>query len=109
MVELDAWRFFATGGSGDMIVQAIQEQNSKKEHQMAPIVSNLTFNFKHKWICAQCFKNGQTVERKGKTHYCAARISHSWRDPMLYAHIGFIKNQTFSKGKFILNPHAVGF
>lgn len=87
MVELDAWRIFiSTGGTPDSILHATQEQNSLLDLERG--VVNTTFNFKHRWICAQCYKNGQIVERKGRTLYCSSRGSHSWRDPMLYCYIG---------------------
>ena len=42
----------------------------------------------HRWICAQCYKNGQQVARRGKTQYCAAgRNAHAWRDPILICFI----------------------
>ena len=87
MVELDAWRIFiSTGGTPQTILEHTQEQETFVD--ISPTAVTSTFNFKHRWICAQCYKNGQIVERKGKTLYCSSRGSHSWRDPMLYCNIG---------------------
>lgn len=103
MVELDAWRIFVSHGVlPDEILATANSLQSPHSSSPAPFSS--TFNFKHKWICSQCYKNGQIVERKGilrlkspthcfagKTNYCSLpRSSHSWRDPLLYVYIGKI-------------------
>jgi len=87
MVELDAWRIFVSHGVlPDEILATANSLQSPHSGSPAPFSS--TFNFKHKWICSQCYKNGQIVERKGKTNYCSLpRNSHSWRDPLLYVYI----------------------
>ncbi|CAG5098777.1 Oidioi.mRNA.OKI2018_I69.XSR.g15966.t2.cds [Oikopleura dioica] len=87
MVELDAWRIFVSHGVlPDEILATANSLQSPNSGSPAPFSS--TFNFKHKWICSSCHKNGQTVERKGKTNYCSLpRNSHSWRDPLLYVYI----------------------
>lgn len=86
MVELDAWRIFVSAGvSPDEILATANSLASPTPESPAPFSSS--FAFKHKWICSQCNKNGQTVERRGKTAYCSSRQSHSWRDPLLYVHL----------------------
>ena len=104
MVELDAWRIFvSTGSTPDSILLATEAQNTNQEsvETRVPTGGASSFTFKHRWICAQCYKNGQIVERKGKTLYCASRGSHSWRDPMLYCHIGkFSTKNSIFRPKF---------
>ena len=97
MVELDAWRIFvSTGGTPDCILEVVQEQNLMMEVER-PTASS-SFAYKHRWICAQCYKNGQIVERKGKTQYCTSRGNpHSWRDPLLYVHIGNDQRLQFNR------------
>ena len=55
MVELDAWRIFVSHGVlPDEILATANSLQSPHSGSPAPFSS--TFNFKHKWICSQCYK-----------------------------------------------------
>lgn len=85
MVELDAWKIYVSSGidSDQIISKCLSEL--KKESSEEPNAE--AFTYKHRWICSNCYKNGQQVQRKNKSQYCSARAAHSWRDPIMMCHI----------------------
>ena len=88
MVELDAWKIYVSAGIESNEIVGKCRVEKEKCDETREEVSVESFSYKHRWICSNCYKNGQQVARKNKTLYCSARAAHSWRDPIMMCQIG---------------------
>ncbi|XP_044289204.1 zinc finger CCCH domain-containing protein 7A [Varanus komodoensis] len=85
LVELQVWMMQnKTGISHEAIVQESKKywQNMESNAHGAQILSNPvkhgSLNLKMKFVCAQCWRNGQVSEPDRNKKYCSAKARHPW-------------------------------
>nr|XP_060642730.1 zinc finger CCCH domain-containing protein 7A isoform X1 [Anolis sagrei ordinatus] len=85
LVELQVWMMQSkTGISHEAIVQESKKywQNMESNAHGAQILSNQvkhgSLNLKMKFVCAQCWRNGQVSEPDKNKKYCSAKARHPW-------------------------------
>ncbi|KAL8175267.1 UNVERIFIED_CONTAM: Zinc finger CCCH domain-containing protein 7A, partial [Gekko kuhli] len=85
LVELKVWIMQnETGISHEAIVQESKKywQNMESNALGAQIISNQakhsSLNLKMKFVCAQCWRNGQVSEPDKNKKYCSAKARHQW-------------------------------
>nr|XP_056722342.1 zinc finger CCCH domain-containing protein 7A [Euleptes europaea] len=85
LVELKVWIMQnETGISHEAIVQESKKywQNMESNALGAQIISNQakhgSLNLKVKFVCAQCWRNGQVSEPDKNKKYCSAKARHPW-------------------------------
>ncbi|XP_042294296.1 zinc finger CCCH domain-containing protein 7A isoform X2 [Sceloporus undulatus] len=85
LVELQVWMMQnKTGISHEAIVQESKKywQNMESNALGAQILSNQakhgSLNLKMKFVCAQCWRNGQVSEPDKNKKYCSAKARHPW-------------------------------
>ncbi|XP_077172238.1 zinc finger CCCH domain-containing protein 7A [Paroedura picta] len=85
LVELKVWIMQSeTGISHETIVQESKKywQNMESNAPGTQIISNQakhgSLNLKMKFVCAQCWRNGQVSEPDKNKKYCSAKARHQW-------------------------------
>ncbi|XP_038273766.1 zinc finger CCCH domain-containing protein 7A isoform X4 [Dermochelys coriacea] len=85
LVELKVWIMQnETGMSHDTIAQESKKywQNMEANAHGAQILGNQmkhgSLNLKMKFVCAQCWRNGQVSEPDKNKKYCSAKARHPW-------------------------------
>ncbi|XP_026560247.1 zinc finger CCCH domain-containing protein 7A [Pseudonaja textilis] len=85
LVELQVWMMQSkTGITQEAIVQESKKywQNLDSTTHGAQILSNQvkhgSLNLKMKFVCAQCWRNGQVSEPDKNRKYCSAKARHPW-------------------------------
>ncbi|XP_020664048.2 zinc finger CCCH domain-containing protein 7A isoform X1 [Pogona vitticeps] len=85
LVELQVWMMQnKTGITQEAIVQESKKywQNMESNAHGAQILTNQakhgSLNLKMKFVCAQCWRNGQVSEPDKNKKYCSAKARHPW-------------------------------
>lgn len=84
LVELRVWVIQEkTGISLERIVQESEsywaKESSSLKPQLLSIPNNPGYpNFNIKFVCGQCWRNGQVIEADKNRKYCSAKARHTW-------------------------------
>ncbi|XP_034987051.1 zinc finger CCCH domain-containing protein 7A [Zootoca vivipara] len=85
LVELQVWIMQSkTGISHEAIVQESKkywqamESNAHGTQVLSSQVKHGSLNLKMKFVCAQCWRNGQVSEPDKNKKYCSAKARHPW-------------------------------
>ncbi|KAG9477093.1 hypothetical protein GDO78_002474 [Eleutherodactylus coqui] len=84
LVELRVWVIQEkTGISFETIVKESESYWAKESSSLKPQLLNIPNspgypNFNIKFVCGQCWRNGQVIESDKNRKYCSAKARHTW-------------------------------